>query len=283
MVDSFAHRAPAWFYLAWLPLMLAPWLLWPRWWRNWRALPGALRQDSGLRLALLGTLFCLAFFSFVSGKRVHYLLPEFTLFALLAARALAASSVGRWGLAAPALMLAVAGAGALVATPLLGARLDGGIDAAWLQGGGALALLAAAVLATRRPAAALSDVRRVATASVVAAFGLLVGFDGAMRERYDLGAVGARLAQFEREGRPVAIEGNYHGQWTLAGRLRQPLVELPDDGMAAWLAAHPDARGLISYREPAEIPPGLRVEVARRYRGAWLALVAAPSVKVAPP
>ena len=94
MVDSFAHRAPAWFYLAWLPLMLAPWLLWPRWWRNWRALPGALRQDSGLRLALLGTLFCLAFFSFVSGKRVHYLLPEFTLFALLAARALAASSVG---------------------------------------------------------------------------------------------------------------------------------------------------------------------------------------------
>lgn len=59
--------------------------------------------------------------------------------------------------------------------------------------------------------------RRVATASVVAAFGLLVGFDGAMRERYDLGAVGARLAQFEREGRPVAIEGNYHGQWTLAG------------------------------------------------------------------
>ena len=283
MVDSFAHRAPAWFYLAWLPLMLAPWLLWPRWWRNWRALPGALRQDSGLRLALLGTLFCLAFFSFVSGKRVHYLLPEFTLFALLAARALAASSVRRWGLAAPALMLAVAGAGALVATPLLAARLDGGIDAAWLQGGGALALLAAAVLATRRPAGALRDVRRVATASVVAAFGLLVGFDGAMRERYDLGAVGARLAQFEREGRPVAIEGNYHGQWTLAGRLRQPLVELPDDGMAAWLAAHPDARGLISYREPAEIPPGLRVEVARRYRGAWLALVAAPSVKVAPP
>ena len=252
MVDSFAHRAPAWFYLAWLPLMLAPWLLWPRWWRNWRALPGALRQDSGLRLALLGTLFCLAFFSFVSGKRVHYLLPEFTLFALLAARALAASSVGRWGLAAPALMLAV--------------------DAAW-----------PAAPAHRRPAGALRDVRRVATASVVAAFGLLVGFDGAMRERYDLGAVGARLAQFEREGRPVAIEGNYHGQWTLAGRLRQPLVELPDDGMAAWLAAHPDARGLISYREPAEIPPGLRVEVARRYRGAWLALVAAPSVKVAPP
>jgi hypothetical protein len=180
-------------------------------------------------------------------------------------------------------MLALAGAGVLAATPLLAARLGGGIDAAWLQGGGALALLAAAVLATRRPAAALSDVRRVATASVVAAFGLLVGFDGAMRERYDLGAVAARLAQFEREGRPVAIEGNYHGQWTLAGRLQRPLVELPDDGMASWLAAHPDARGLIFYRQPAEIPPGLRVEAARRYRGAWLALVAGSAAEVAPP
>jgi hypothetical protein len=180
-------------------------------------------------------------------------------------------------------MLAGAGAGVLVATPLLAARLGGGIDAAWLQGGGALALLAAAGLATRRPAGALRDVRRVATASVVAAFGLLVGFDGAMRERYDLGAVAARLAQLEREGSPVAIEGHYHGQWTLAGRLRRPLVELPDDGMAAWLAAHPDARGLIVHRQPAEIPPGLRVEVARRYRGAWLALVAGSAVEVAPP
>lgn len=47
MVDSFAHRAPAWFYLAWLPLMLAPWLLWPRWWRNWRALPGRCAKTAG--------------------------------------------------------------------------------------------------------------------------------------------------------------------------------------------------------------------------------------------
>ncbi|MDZ7591203.1 MAG: hypothetical protein U5L05_11080 [Rubrivivax sp.] len=263
--------------------MLAPWLLWPRWWRGWRALPDALRDDSGLRLALFGALFCLVFFSFVSGKRVHYLLPEFTLFALLAARALAVSRAGRWGLAAPALTLAVTGGGVLAAAPWLDARLGGGIDAAWLQGGGALALLAAAALAACRPTDALRDVRRVATASVVAACALLVGFDGAMRERYDLGAVAARLAQFEREGRPVAIEGNYHGQWTLAGRLRRPLVELPEDGLAGWLAAHPEGRGVLFHRLPTAVPPGLRVEYERRYRGAWLALVVAPSAKVAPP
>jgi len=275
MVESFAHRAPAWYYLAWLPLVLAPWLLWPRWWSGWRALPAALRDDSGLRLALFGALFCLVFFSFVSGKRAHYLLPEFALFALLVARALATSATGRWGLAAPALTLALFGAGVLIATPLLDARLGDGVDGAWLQGGGALALLAGAVLASRRPADPLRDVQRVATASIVAAFGLLVGFDVAMRGPYDLNAVAARLAQFEREGRPVAIEGDYHGQWTLAGRLQRPLVELPEYGLPAWLAANPEGRGVLVYRLPSKIPPGLRVEYARRYRGAWLALVAA--------
>jgi 4-amino-4-deoxy-L-arabinose transferase-like glycosyltransferase len=278
MVESFAHRAPWWFYLAWLPLMLAPWLLWPRWWglgQDWRALSAVLGHDSGVRLALFGALFCLVFFSFVSGKRVHYLLPEFALFALLAARALVASPAGRWSLVAPAATLMLIGAGVTVAAPWLDTRLGGAVAAPWLQGGGVLALVAGLVLATRRPAGALSDVRRVATATVVAAFGVLVGFDGAMREPYDLDAVAHRLAQYEREGRPVAIEGKYHGQWSLAGRLQQALIEVPEPEIAAWLAAHPEGRALIVYRQPAEIPAGVRVEYTRRYRGAWLAIVAA--------
>ena len=73
----------------------------------------------------------------------------------------------------------------------------------------------------------------------------------------------------------MASEGKYHGQWTLAGRLRQPLIEVPEPAIGAWLAAHPEGRALIVYRQPAEIPIGVRVEYSRRYRGAWLAIVAA--------
>jgi 4-amino-4-deoxy-L-arabinose transferase-like glycosyltransferase len=276
MVDSFAHQAPWWFYLAWLPVMLAPWLLWPRGWRGAPALAAAWRHDSGLRMALFGALFCLVFFSFVSGKRAHYLLPEFALFALIAARALAASPAGRWSLAAPALTLVLVGLGGWALPHVLASRLDGGVDARWFQAGGVLALVSGGVLATRRPGGALRDVQRVATASVVAAFGLLVGFDGGMRERYDLGAVAGRLAQFESEGRPVAHEGNYHGQWTLAGRLRQPLIEVPEAELAPWLAAHPGGRAVMVMRQPADVPAGLHVEYSRRYRGGWLAIVSAP-------
>ena len=104
---------------------------------------------------------------------------------------------------------------------------------------------------------------------------MLVGFDGAMRESYDLNAVALRLAQYEHEGRPVACEGKYHGQWTLAGRLRKPLVEVPEPEIGACIAAHPEGRALIVYRQPVDIPAGLRVEYSRRYRGAWLAILAA--------
>lgn len=273
IIDSFAHQAPWWTFLSWLPLMLAPWLLWPRW---WRALRGGLMHESGLRLAVFGALFALVFFSLVSGKRAHYLLPEFVLFALIVARALAGSRAGRWGLLGPALALAAAGAAALAATPWLAAHYLGSIDVSPLYAGGALALLAGLVLALRRPVTALVDVRRAATATIVAVAGLMAALDLAMREPYDLGVVAGKLAQFEREGRPVAFDAHYQGQWTLAGRLQRPLIEVPQRDLGAWLAAHPEGRAILVYRQPQEIPAGARVEYTRRYRGAWLAILAAP-------
>lgn len=271
MAKSFAHQAPWWFYLAWLPVMLAPWLLWPRWWGGLRR---GLLSESGMRFALFGALFCLVFFSFVSGKRWHYLLPEFALFALIAARALADRLAGRWSLVVPALGVLALGVGAIVAAPRLAARLGGLDDASAFYWGGALALIAGAVLLTRRPGPALVDVRRVATAMIVAFTALLAAFDVAMREPYDIDSVAGKLAQFEREGRPIAIEGQYHGQWHLTGRLQRPLIELFTEAVPGWLAQHPEGRVIFVYRDPKEIPPSAHVEYTRRYRGAWLAILA---------
>jgi 4-amino-4-deoxy-L-arabinose transferase-like glycosyltransferase len=278
MAKSFAHQAPWWFYLAWLPVMLAPWLLWPRWWGGLRR---GLLSESGVRFALFGALFCLVFFSFVSGKRWHYLLPEFALFALIAARALADRLAGRWSLTVPGLTVLALGVGAFVAAPRVAARLGGLDDASALYWGGAVALVAALGLLTRRPGPALSDVRRVATAMIVAVAGLLAAFDVAMREPYDVDSVAGKLAVFEREGRPIAIEGEYHGQWHLAGRLQRPLTELLTEAVPGWLAQHPQGRLIFIYRDPQEIPPGARVEYTRRYRGAWLAILA-PGAAPAP-
>jgi 4-amino-4-deoxy-L-arabinose transferase-like glycosyltransferase len=274
MVESFAHRGPWWYYVAGLPLLLAPWLLWPRWWTG---LERRMSDESGLRFAAGGALFCLVFFSLMSAKHVHYLLPEFVLFALFAARALDGRSAGRWSLAVPALTLFITGSAALAAAavPRIAARLGSvdGIPA--LYAAGALAVAAAVVLAIRHPAAPLVDVRRVATATILATTAVLTGFNFAMREAYDIGIVAGKLAQFEREGRPLAIEGDYHGQWTLAGRLQRPLVKVTEPQLGQWLASHPEGRAVFVYRQPEQIPAGVRIEYSRRYRGARLAILAA--------
>jgi 4-amino-4-deoxy-L-arabinose transferase-like glycosyltransferase len=274
MVESFAHRAPWWFYAASLPLLLAPWLLWPRW---WPALRHRASWDSGQRLTLGTPLVVLLIFSAVSGKRWQYLLPQYPLFALLVARSLAAVGRPRRGsLLLPALTLVLVGAAALLASPRLAARLELPDAAPALALGGVLTLCCGLVLPWRRPGPALQDVRRIATATVVAMSALLTGVVLALREPYDMHEVAARLAQYEREGRPLALNADYHGQWTLAGRLRQPLQELPADGAPAWLAAHPQGRVVFVYRQEAQLPAGLRVEYARPYRGGRLALLAGP-------
>jgi 4-amino-4-deoxy-L-arabinose transferase-like glycosyltransferase len=274
MVESFAHRAPWWYYLALMPLLLAPWLLWPRWWAG---LERRLAEESGLRLAAGGALFCLVAFSLMSGKQVHYLLPEFALFALFVARALDGRSAGRWSLALPALTLLAVGSVALTAAavPGIAARLGIVDGARALYAAGALAVAAAVVLGMRRPQAALVDVRRVATAAIIATTAVLAGFNVAMREAYDIGVVAGKLAQFEREGRPLAVEGKYHGQWTLAGRLQRPLVELSGQQIGNWLGSHPEGRVVFVHRQSEQIPAGARVEYSRRYRGSTLAILAA--------
>lgn len=273
MVDSFAHRAPWWFYLAYLPLMLAPWLLWPRW---WRALQRGLLSESGFRFAVLGALFCLVAFSLVSGKRWHYLLPEFVLFALIAARALADSRAVRGSLWVPGLSLAALGAGAIVAAPRLAVRLGGLDDATALYWGGAIAVVSGLALLALRAGSAPADVRRIATATIVAMAALMAAADVAMREPYDVFVVAGKLAQFEHEGRPVAIAGDYHGQWHLAGRLTRPLTELPAQDVPGWLAQHPQGRVVLTLRKGAELPLATRVEYRRRYRGEELAILTAP-------
>jgi 4-amino-4-deoxy-L-arabinose transferase-like glycosyltransferase len=273
MAQSFAHRAPWWFYFAWLPVMLAPWLLWPRWWKGLR---GPMGSETGTRLALVVVLAAFFFFTVISGKRWHYLLPEFALFALLVARALDGTRGGRWSLLAPALMLAAAGAGAVAAAPRLAARLGGLDDASALVWGGAGALLAAVALLARRADDAVGEVRRTAVATLAAFCALALAFDVAMREPYDVAVVAARLSEHQREGRPVAFEGEYHGQWHLSGRLREPLVEVPRGQAMQWLASHPQGRVVVVYRKAEELPAGAHVELSRRYRGAWLAIVGAP-------
>jgi 4-amino-4-deoxy-L-arabinose transferase-like glycosyltransferase len=271
MVDSFAHRAPAWLYIAILPLMLVPWLAWPRWWRR---LGPAWRVEVAVRFLIAGALLPLLGFSMVSGKRAHYLLPEFVLFALLVARGLIRSDSTRWSLALPAGSLLAAGAALSIAAPRAADALGAPQVAQGLLPGSLVVMVCGMAMLPWRAASAGGEVRTVATATVVAMAALSAGSSLAFRDSHDLQATANRLAELERAGRPAAFVGRYHGQWTFAGRLQRPLTELQPRELAAWLEANPTGRALTVTRNPGEWPRDTQLVDLRRYRGAWLAELA---------
>jgi hypothetical protein len=83
--------------------------------------------------------------------------------------------------------------------------------------------------------------------------------------RYDVRDVATYLSEVERSGAPVAHQGRYAGQFTYLGRLEEPVSEVPEDSIPAWLAAHPRGRAVTYSAEP----PGRGakgVELVRRYQ-----------------
>jgi len=89
IVDAFAHRRPAWWYLPVLPVLFLPWTIWPL----WRIRP--TRLDPGERLCLLATAGGFVAFSVVSGKQAHYLVPLLPPLALVLAHRVASPMLPR--------------------------------------------------------------------------------------------------------------------------------------------------------------------------------------------
>lgn len=301
MVRSFAHQRPTWWYLPQLLWMLIPWSVWPAVWRGARRLRAA-SPDRGFRFCVAWALPAIVAFSLVSGKQLHYLIPELPAIALLVALALtsrASAAVTSTTPSAarpvstlwPALVLALPGA-ALLLAELLPTRLAGVLPADIVPP----PLWAVALLATIPPAVVLAGAwipprlrrRRAAAgpvgdgrvggwppAAVAAGTVALVALAHAvalpaLAPRYDLGAVSRHLGALQRAGVPLAHVTPYAGQYTFLGRLRRPLDEISGNDAGRWLTAHPGGR-VVTYTRGSREPDG-DVDFAQRYRGGWVVI-----------
>jgi 4-amino-4-deoxy-L-arabinose transferase-like glycosyltransferase len=267
MVDSFAHQRPIWWYVALLPILAAPWILWRPFWRGLRT--GALRADRGGRLALTLALVTFVAFSLVSGKQVHYLVPQFPAFALMVAVALdRPQPAARPWLA----IVGLASIGAVViALPYV--KLPPAVVAlhavapAW-----SAAFVALAVWLAWSPRPPERQVPRMAAASVLMVALMHLVFVRPLSPAYDVGPLARKIAELQAAGRAVGNDGVYHAQYQFAGRLDKPIEQLSSHRDAErWVEAHPDGAIVLYFRPPFD-PAPLGPLVMQRYRGRIAAL-----------
>ncbi len=234
-VNSFAHARPWYWLIALMPVILYPWI-----WSGalWRGLARLRLSDRSLRLALVWAGAGVALFSLISGKQVHYLIPELPAVALIFARALIAAEEA--GLARRnwlAAGLAVALGGGLIAAALGLAgdpRLSAQLAPSWVVIAIAGGLAVAAIAALRLPVVASSTAIGLA---LILALNLVIGLTGLGRG-YDSAVIAAKIAPREAAGIAV-VARQYHEEFGFEARLTGPVALPAHDEAGAWLAAHP--------------------------------------------
>ena len=255
VVSSFAHSRPWWWYVAALPVLLIPWVLWPTAWRAARqGLQDGLLRDGGIRFCIAWVAPALIIFSLISGKQFHYLLPELPALSLIFARLLNAANtdeyVSRLDLVLPGLLALIFSAGmfALPALPLAQQPLP------WwdlVAPGWGLLLSVAGIIVMA--AARLPLVGRIIILVVLSTV-FVVSIHLAMRPVlstvFDLKPLATRLADWQRDGVPLANFSKYHGQYNFLGRLTKPITQVgmfsPDT--AKFVQANPNGK-IIAYHD----------------------------------
>lgn len=235
-VQSFAHARPFWWLLAMLPFALFPWVWSPSFWRG----VAKLRlTDRALRLMLMQAGAGLFLFSFISGKQVHYLLPELPAFALIAARAFLASGTaaapGRWSHLPVIVLLALAGIAPLALAVRVGdAQTAALLHPLWGPIGFALFCLLLAALVWRLPQL---------FGLGLSGLGLVLGFVGLIASTglgpaYDSAPIARQMAAHQAQGL-ATVTGRYNSEFGFEGRLTEKVQVLTAEAAPAWLAAHP--------------------------------------------
>ena len=231
IVSSFAHSRSWWWYLAVLPVFLLPWVLWPTAWRAiWKTSRVSFFKDGGVLFCLSWFTPALIAFSIISGKQFHYLLPELPSLSLVFAKLLSVEKlekqVSPLDLVLPGLLALVTSV-ALFLLPIL--PLPQQPQSWWnliVPGWGLLLALAGIVLMATSRLSLAARVNFLAVMSTVFVISIHLAMRPVFFTVFDLKPLSIKLAQWQREGVPLAHFSKYHGQYNFLGRLTKPIIQV---------------------------------------------------------
>ncbi|HTV86159.1 MAG TPA: glycosyltransferase family 39 protein [Dyella sp.] len=281
IVRSFAHAEPFWWYMAALPALLFPFVLWPR---LWVAL-GKLRPPfaPGYRFVACWLVPVVLAFSLISGKQPYYLLPEYPGFALLFAAAThredVVSPAHRWLRPWPLAMASFLLCLGLASLPYFIHHISHPRhELAQLAPISPLLAAAFCFLGIYLLVPARNELVQIAVAGLLGALIANSAFTIAIWPQFNIAPAADELAKVASEGRPIANMQTYDGQFSFLGRLTQPVSSLHGTAeLLSWVNKHPDGV-IISY--PSHLSDAAREHVlyAQSFRGVWLALWSAKTI-----
>lgn len=232
-------HARSWFwYLPFVPLLLFPWISWPRFWQNLRLCN--ITGDQSLRFSLTWLLGGFVLFSLLPSKQLHYLIPLLPAFALVFARILTQIDTPRHIQAEllPAALIALVGL-FLIFLP----QIPSLAKLTWVQSVGpswglsvialALALASATVYFHKLSAFALSA---TVVVSIFIGFIFFFSYTGL---GYNLRPAALAIKSFTEQNIPVVFVGDYQGQFNFLGGFTQPLPVIETEQAALWAQQHP--------------------------------------------
>ena len=244
MVNSFAHQRGIWWYLALLPLLLFPWSF-------HKAFYTSLKQtdlDHGLKMLLVWILSALLIFSFISGKQVHYILPEIAAFSLFCARILTTAdpsmknytkSIG-YTYIFFALVFAIA---PFVVPQSITFPID---STAFLLS--AFLLFALGIYLLKKKFMTQNNaIKAMALSIIVAVFAVHFSIHNFLAEQ-NISRFSQKISSLQQQGVPVVHDKKYHDQFHFLGRLHDPIIVLSGkEKVAKFIQEHPDSM-IITYR-----------------------------------
>ena len=243
MVSSFAHERPIWFFLALMPLYLWPW--------GWGREVAALWQRPVLPQArFLGVWAgsALIAFSMVSGKQIHYLVPELAALALFLSGSLQ-QPIGRLTRFIPMIpAILVLGLAVAVLAGVVPGKLFEGNSVGLVELALACVVTGIALLLIWSADGRFAARIWVAPATLIVVH--LVVLQTLWRTNNpDL--LAPLLASHAAAG-IATVNTGYAGQFSFSARLPQPVQVLRDpEAQPQWIAVHPG--GLLLSTHPLDI------------------------------
>ena len=244
MVDAFDHKEPFWFYIPALIIFVFPFLVWPS---LWKATRSYFIADQKSRFLICWVIPAFLFFSFISSKSIHYVIPFLPGLAILIAGILSRHKIENpESVRIPIIAMMIPSAIALVAH-FTGMTVGG---FSFSDNGILLAvthLLASVVLYwwagkhTDRPLHALV----IGSALLVVMMHAQLGPE--FLKRYDLSAAAHELHKYEN--RPWAAAPKYDGEYGFVARTDRQFFPLGRENIDWWFEHNPDGIIIGRYSE----------------------------------